>query len=43
MFDIILLTFVVGVFVSGFWCGKQFGTARKTWDAFTGYIGSFFK
>jgi len=43
MFDIILLTFFVGVFVSGFWCGAKFGTARATWSALTGYVGGWFK
>ena len=43
MFDIILLTFVVGVFVSGFWCGKKFGSVKATWTALTTYIEGWFK
>lgn len=28
MVDLILFSFVVGVFAGGFWCGKTYGSAK---------------
>jgi hypothetical protein len=33
MIDLILFSFVVGIYAGGFWCGKKFGTAQAMWSA----------
>jgi spore maturation protein SpmA len=33
MIDLIFFSFFLGIFVSGFWCGKTFGTAAAMFQA----------
>lgn len=33
MIDLILFSFVVGVFAGGFWCGKKYGSAQAMFDS----------
>lgn len=34
MIDLILFSFVVGMFTGGFWCGKKYGSAKAMFDSF---------
>lgn len=33
MIDFILFSFVIGVFLGGFWCGKKFGSLKSMMKA----------
>jgi spore maturation protein SpmA len=42
MIDLIFLTFFLGLFIAGFWCGKTYGTAAAMIDGAKKAVASLF-
>lgn len=43
MIDFILFSFVVGVFFTGFWCGKTYGGVKSMFSALSEAVSNLLK